>query len=59
MDALKSVNLAVRVLPELCAPAALANWGARTRSRLFTKVVSVLARPAAAGISTCGEVMTA
>src|SRR4029450_3298076 len=37
-DASKPANLAVRVLLELCAPATLGGLGARTRSRLLTKV---------------------
>jgi hypothetical protein len=38
MEALKSANLAVRFLQQRYALAPLAYWGARTRSRLLTKV---------------------
>jgi hypothetical protein len=38
MNALKSANLAVRFLQQLCALAPLAHWDPRTRSRLLMKV---------------------
>ena len=60
MDALKSANLAVRFLLELCALAALALRGCADpvapaqegRPRCWRA-------PPAAAVSTCGEVMTA
>ena len=45
MDALKSINLAVRFLLELCVLAAVGYWGFKTSSGWFLKILLGIGAP--------------
>jgi Protein of unknown function (DUF2568) len=50
MDLVKSANLVLRFLLELCALAALAYWGATTRFHLALRILLAIAVPLTAAL---------